>query len=87
VTFTLKRKAPGRKVKGKCVKPTKKNRTHKQCSRLVGVPGAITQTGTTGANGFTFNGKIGGHKLGPGTYQLIAATAGGSRSVKFRIAR
>jgi hypothetical protein len=87
VTFTLKRLLPGRKVKGRCVKTTSKNNKHKHCTRHKNVAGAITSAGTTGANSFTFNGKIGGHKLGAGAYQLIATTAGGSRSVKFRIAR
>jgi hypothetical protein len=51
------------------------------------VRGAITRTGSTGANTFTFNGNIGGHKLDPGSYQLTATTHGGSQHVKFRIAR
>jgi hypothetical protein len=31
-----------------------------------------------GANSFVFNGKIGGHKLAPGAYQLTATPAGGA---------
>ena len=44
--------------------------------------------GRSGANHFTFNGKIGGHNLRPGTYQLIAsATVNGGtpRNVTFTI--
>jgi hypothetical protein len=51
------------------------------------VRGAITRSGNTGVNTFTFNGHIGGHKLGPGSYRLTATTTGGSQRVKFRIAR
>jgi hypothetical protein len=52
------------------------------------VHGSITKTGTAGANSFTWNGKIGGHQLGPGTYQLIATPSRGlPHTVKFRIAR
>jgi len=87
VTLTLKRQAPGRKVNGRCVKPTKKNRKRRKCTRLVNVPGKLTLAGQAGANQSTFNGKIGGHQLGPGTYQLIATPAGGgSSTVTFKIA-
>ena len=50
-------------------------------------PGKLTLAGHAGANQSTFNGKIGGHQLGPGTYQLITTPAGGSsRAVTFKIA-
>lgn len=50
-------------------------------------PGKLTLAGQPGANQSTFNGKIGGHQLGPGTYQLTATPAGGSSStVTFKIA-
>jgi hypothetical protein len=84
VTFTLKRQASGRNVNGRCVKPTKKNSKHRKC--LLSLPGKITLPGKSGANHFTFNGKIGGHQLGPGTYELIATPTGGKpRNVTFNI--
>jgi hypothetical protein len=86
VTFTITGKAQGRKVNGRCVKPTKKNKTHKKCTRTVKVKGSITQNGNAGTNTFTFNGKIGGHKLGPGTYNLIATPTGGTpQEITFQI--
>jgi hypothetical protein len=86
VTFNLKRKASGRLVNGKCVKQTSKNVTNKRCTRLVSVPGKITHVSSTGANSFTFNGKIGGHKLQAGTYQLtVTPTGGAAKTVTFRI--
>jgi hypothetical protein len=88
VTFTLKRKVPGRKVRGKCVKQTQKNKNKKKCTLVKKVKGSITRSSTAGANTFTFNGKIGGHKLGPGTYQLIAIPAGGKpQQVTFKITK
>jgi hypothetical protein len=80
VTLTLKLEVPGRTVNGRCVKPTTKNRKHGKCTRLVNVPGKLTLAGHAGTNQSTFNGRIGGHQLGPGTYQLITAPAGGSSS-------
>jgi hypothetical protein len=78
VTFTLGLKSPGREVRDHCVKPTSKSKHKKACTRLVAVHGKIAQTGKAGANSFVFNGKIGGHKLAPGTYQLTATPAGGA---------
>ena len=86
VTFTLKRNSPGRKVNGKCVKQTGKNKHKKLCMRLVKVSGNILKTDKLGASSFTFNGKLGGHKLGPGTYQLTATPTGGKpQTVTFKI--
>ena len=86
VTLTLERQASGRKSGGRCVRPTKKNSKHKHCWRWVAIHGQIKKTGKAGVNGFTFNGVIGGHKLGPGSYQLIATPSGGTpRKTTFRI--
>jgi hypothetical protein len=88
VTLTLKRRVAGRKVNGRCVKPTTGSRKHRKCARVVNVPGTLTLTGQAGANQSTFNGKIRGHRLGSGSYQLIATPAGGiSSTVRFKIAR
>lgn len=90
VTFSVKREAPGRKSGGKCVKPTKKNAKHKKCVRIVSVDGAITKAEPAGADTFVFDGKVGGKRLAPGSYDLVAtpSAAGGSgpqRTVKFKL--
>jgi PKD repeat protein len=88
VTITLEQPLPGRKVNGRCIKPTAKNRKHRTCTRLVNLRGQITLAGKAGANHFTFNGKIGGHRLGPGSYRLTATpTAGASKTTTFHIRR
>jgi YVTN family beta-propeller protein len=88
VTFTIKRENAGRKANGRCVKPNRKNRKHRHCTRLTSVRGKITQNGVSGSNSLNFNGKIGGSKLGRGTYRLTgAASNGNSQTVKFRIRR
>jgi hypothetical protein len=78
VTFTLKRQTPGRNVWGRCVKSTKSNSGHKRCTRSTGLSGKIAQRGKAGANEFIFNGRIGGHTIGAGTYELIATPRGGT---------
>lgn len=72
VILTLKHQLGGRKTKNRCVKQTKKNHKHARCARLIALPGRITLTAKAGLNAFTFTGRIGGHKLGPGSYQLAA---------------
>jgi hypothetical protein len=91
-TFTVQRPAAGRKVKGNCVAPSKKNRKAKKCTRYLSV-GIFQRQSTIGANSFTFRGRVGGRKLKPGKYrlQIVAADAAGNRSapryVSFKIVK
>jgi hypothetical protein len=86
VTFRLENQSVGRKVLGKCVPPAKKYRKHQKCTLFIPVPGDLVLASASGANNFTFNGKIGGATLGPGSYVLIATVAGGnSRRVNVQI--
>ena len=41
------------------------------------VHGELTLVGKTATNSFTFDGNIGGDKLGPGIYELTATPTGG----------
>jgi hypothetical protein len=80
VRFTVVRLLPGRRVKGRCVKPTRLNRSARKCTRRVRVRGSFTRTGSAGPNRFRFMGRIGGRKLTPGDYRLVATpTANGVR--------
>jgi DNA-binding beta-propeller fold protein YncE len=86
VAVTFARQGAGRKVNGRCVKPTAKNRKHSRCTQMSAIHGRITKTGKAGPNSFVFNGKIGGHKLGAGTYRLTATPGGGApRTVTFNL--
>jgi DNA-binding beta-propeller fold protein YncE len=78
VTFTIKAQMSGRRAGRRCVKPTSKNRGHRNCTRLVALRGQIVQTGNAGANQFTWGGVIGGHRLGLGSYVLLATPLGGT---------
>ena len=44
---------------------------------MIGVHGQLVKTGHAGADGFTFDGKLGGHRLASGSYQLTATPTGG----------
>ena len=86
VTFTIKLQVSGRRVGRRCVKATSKNLGHRKCTRLVARRGQIAKAGTAGANQFTWRGAIGGHRLGPGRYVLIAIPLGGTaKQVSFRL--
>jgi hypothetical protein len=67
VSFKLEKKVPGRRVGGKCVKQTAKNRSHKRCSRFRPIGASFKGGGKAGPNTVRLpNGK----KLAAGTYRL-----------------
>ena len=92
VTFTIQRRATGRKVGRKCRRPTHRNRKKKRCTRYTRF-GAFRAQGSAGANRKSFSGKIGRRKLRPGRYRalLVAVDAAGNRSkaksVRFRVVK
>jgi CSLREA domain-containing protein len=87
VSFSFTQRVGGRKVKGKCVKQTKKNRHEHACKRTV-TRGALSLAAHAGANKVSFQGRI-SHtlKLKPGTYTLVitAKNAAGQRSAPVRL--
>ncbi|MGH2960112.1 MAG: hypothetical protein ACRDKE_10950 [Solirubrobacterales bacterium] len=70
LTAKFTKKGPGKKSGKSCKKPTKKNAKAKNCSRWVAVKGSIALNAVLGANTLVFKGKVGGKKLGAGTYRL-----------------
>lgn len=100
VRFTVQRRARGRRVvvrkggkrRASCRRETRRNRHKKACARFVKVRGSFTLTGKTGANSFRFRGRIGGKRLKPGRYRLVATPSLGpvigARATKaFRVRR
>jgi hypothetical protein len=92
VKITIAQLVDGRRVKRKCVKPTRKNRTKPHCKRAV-KKGTLSFAGKAGSNKRAFSGRLRGRKLKPGLYQatLVATDAAGNRSkpakVRFRVVR
>jgi hypothetical protein len=71
VTLAFTQRLPGRKVNGKCVSQTKRNRRKGACTRTV-TRGALSFTGHSGTNNVSFQGGIShSKKLAPGTYTLV----------------
>jgi hypothetical protein len=94
-TATLKigRARPGRRRGKRCVKPTRKNRRAKPCTRYVAVKPSLKRAVTAGPTAVPFSGRIGKKALKPGKYRVtvVVADAAGNRSkpksIGFRVVR
>ena len=93
VSFEFTRKLAGRRVKGRCVAQTRRNRHRRACRRTI-PQGVLAVAGHNGANKVAFQGRLSASKkLPPGQYTLaITATdSAGRRSqpeeLTFRIVR
>jgi len=90
VSFAFTQRVGGRKVKGKCVAVTKKNRRKPACQRVV-IQAGLSFTGHSGKNKVSFQGRIShSRKLPPGNYTLVitatnAAGHSAPRSISFTI--
>ncbi len=71
-TFTVAKATPGVKSGGHCVKPTKRNRHRRRCTRYVTQRGSFDHADSPGANSLRFTGRLRNRKLKPGRYRLIA---------------
>jgi hypothetical protein len=80
VKLTVARKSAGRKVRGKCVKPTRKNRRQKRCSRFVTTK-TVTVAAKAGAN------QVRLPKLNAGSYRITldARDAAGNKASPRRV--
>ncbi|HLM09667.1 MAG TPA: Ig-like domain-containing protein [Thermoleophilaceae bacterium] len=92
VKLTFRRARPGRRVRGRCVKPTRQNRNRRRCRRYVKA-GTLSFDGKQGTNTLRFQGRLTRRKTLPiGRYRVAATvTANGRTSprrvVAFRIVR
>jgi hypothetical protein len=91
-TLTIQPVLPGRIVKSCCVAPTRANRKNHRCTRVSTLRGAITRSSRAGPDSFIFTGRIGGKRLGPGSYRLVATPTANGRTgtgqrVQFQIVR
>ena len=92
VRVAIDRIKPGRRVKGRCVKPRPRFRKRPRCKRYIR-RGSLSHAGKTGANTLRFSGRLRGKALAPGRYRatLRATDSAGQKSkrsrVRFRIVR
>lgn len=80
VTALIERVLPGRRVRGKCRRPTEANRRRPRCARYKRI-GKLTYAGATGANAQPFTGRLDGRTLRPGRHQVTLTGADGASNV------
>lgn len=94
VRFTVQQALPGhRKGTGRaarCVPDTRHSRRGGRCIRMVTLGGGFLRMARTTTNSFHFSGRLGGRRLKPGAYVLVATPTAGARSgrparARFRI--
>ena len=88
VAFSFERAAKGRRVGGKCRRPTKANRAKKKCTFYRPIKGGFSVTGTTALNSqFRFSGRIENKPLKPGTYKIVGRAGTTLKRGLFKIVR
>jgi PKD domain len=91
VSIRITHAEPGRRSGHACVKPTRKLRSHKRCTRTV-IDGTLRRSGVAGTNRVAFSGRIARRALHPGSYLLTLTAsefglASRTRKLNFRIVR
>jgi hypothetical protein len=76
VAFRVDRALAGRRSRGKCRKPTRRNRRGRPCPRYKRLRGGFERNAVLGANSLRFNGRLGGKRLKAGRYRLVAVASG-----------
>lgn len=82
VTLTFTQRVKGRKVKGRCVSQTSRNRRNRSCT-LTLRRGSFSAAGKAGRNAVSFSGRISrSNLLKPGTYTVVitATSSSGKKS-------
>lgn len=85
VTFTFFAQLGGRRVKSTCVAQTKRNRHHPACTRAPAA-GSLSATERAGSDSVAFSGRIGGHKLRPGSYTVLITAANSANETSNTVA-
>jgi hypothetical protein len=77
ITLKFTRVQIGRKVRGKCVRATSKNRSKRTCRRYTDA-GTMTAAIIAGQNAVMFPAKVNGRALKPGPYRVSAYISDGA---------
>ena len=70
VRFTVARASKGRRSGRSCVKPTRRNRRAKSCTRYLAMRGGVSKAFEAGTRGVRFTGRVRNKRLKVGRYRL-----------------
>jgi hypothetical protein len=91
--FRFQRAVQGRRVGGRCVATTRRNRSRRSCTRWITVRGSVSRSVADGQGHARFSGKLRGRRLASGAYRVVlvvtdaAGNASAPRRARFRIIR
>jgi len=72
VTYRVVRRAYGRKLGGRCVRPSARNADRPRCWRWLLLPGRMVRDLPSGPSELRYRGRLAGRTLQPGRYRLLA---------------
>ena len=81
VTLTFQRSRPGRRLGGRCLKPTRRLALRPRCARVRSVAALTVFSGHPGINRLRFRGRLPGKILGLGTYRVALEARDGGGNV------
>jgi hypothetical protein len=95
VQLTVQKKTVGRKVKKRCVRTTRKNRSKHRCARWVSKAGKINIKAKAGKNRYFFDGRLRHRRLSRSSYRFVVRpldskgkpVAGVVKRVSFKIVK
>jgi hypothetical protein len=80
VTFRVLKPARGRVRRGRCEKPSRRNRNGRRCTRYVALRGSFAHQAAAGLNQPRFSGRLRNRALKPGSYRLAATATDAARN-------
>jgi hypothetical protein len=93
VTFTVQRPAPGRRFRATCLPARRRPSGNLGCTRWIALANPVARRLAGGHNHLLLSGRLGGRRLAPGAYRLLATLTdraenpGAAVPVGFRIVR
>lgn len=90
-SFSVLRLEPGVRSGPRCVAPPRRRGGHRRACTRLRPAGKFVHVDLAGSNRFRFTGRVGGHRLVPGRYELVAVPRahrlrGKAVTVSFRVA-
>jgi hypothetical protein len=86
LTAKLERRLSGRRVNGRCRRPTRKNRKRRKCARYRSL-GSVTRTGKAGTNSLTIGKRFRNRRVVSGAYRVTLTARDKAGNVSKRLSK